>query len=488
MRASGAWAAPAAASIAGGVYVATMYPGLVGIGDTPKLQFVGSVLGTPHSPGYPLYVLLSWLFAHIPIGTIAYRVNLLSVASGAMAAGLFTLVLRELGCRPAIAFAGALAIAFGNLFWSQAILAEVYALNAALFAGVLFYLLRWSRTRAASDLRRAILVFALGLAHHLTLAMTAPALLAFTLVVDRRVVTPRIAAFAILACAAGLSSYAFIWIRTSQGAPFIEAHAQSIGDLVLIVTGRQFQRALSALTLRELVIDRVPLIASWIVSELRWLGVLLCAAGVAALWRHRRAHLLLLSGCAVLVTIFALDYKVFDVQVFLLIPMIACGLLAGVGLEAAAARLNGAIGPALLAVAALLVPAAQYRANVHNNNHHRHTFEMRYFAALFDALPDRSAIVTESYPVDSMIRYELIAERRGRGRRIELIDSEPAVVRRYLENGYKVFAFAEGRATLEFNGVTFEPLNLPLPAPTSGRHVADTEVPQLAFGLSAAVP
>jgi len=479
-------AAAASVGIAGGVYIATMYPGLVGIGDTPKLQFVGSVLGTPHSPGYPLYVVLSWVFAHIPIGTLAYRINLLSVVCGAIAAGLLTLVLREMGCRPLTAIAGALAISFGSLYWSQSILAEVYALNAVLFAGVLLFLFRWSRTRANRDLYCAIAFFAAGLAHHLTLAMTAPALLLFALAVDRRVVTPRIVVVTAVACALGLSCYGLIWLRTSESAAYLEARAQSVGDLVDIISGKQFHRVLFDFSLWEILKTRVPLVASWFAAELRWPGLLLILVALAGFWRERRAEIGLLLGAAGIVTFFALNYNVFDVQVFLLIPMMALGLIAALGLEVIARRFDVVGAPATLALAALLLPATQYRANIQQNNQRRHTFEMRYFEALFDRLPQHTAIVAESYPINNMVLYELIGEQRGRGRRVEIIHADAATIQRYLDNGYTVFAFSEARASLEFDGVSFVPVDLGLPVPHSHRHVADTEAPELAFGLSVA--
>ena len=57
------------------VYVATMYPGVSDIGDGTKFAFIGKVLGTPHAPGYPLYVVLSHLFSYVPWGTLAHRMN-----------------------------------------------------------------------------------------------------------------------------------------------------------------------------------------------------------------------------------------------------------------------------------------------------------------------------------------------------------------------------------------------------------------------------
>jgi hypothetical protein len=47
------------------VYVRTLYPGLTLHGDTPKFQYLGSVLGTAHPPGYPLYVLVSYCFSKL---------------------------------------------------------------------------------------------------------------------------------------------------------------------------------------------------------------------------------------------------------------------------------------------------------------------------------------------------------------------------------------------------------------------------------------
>jgi hypothetical protein len=236
------------------------------------------------------------------------------------------------------------------------------------------------------------------------------------------------------------------------------------------------------------VTARLPLIAHWLASELRWPGVSLAVIGAAALYRKQRREFGLLIGCFGLVTFFATNYDVFDVQVFLLIPMLVLGLIAAVGLEslARAVRWRGAAAAAAISLVALAVPAAQYRANIHHNNQRRHTYEMRFFGSLFDALPDGSAIVAESYTIDNMVLYELIGERRARGRRIELIKPDVPTIRRHLEHGDRVFAFAQARATLEFEGISFQPADLPLPMPSSGKHVADTEAPELAFGLAMA--
>src|SRR5690349_7641042 len=94
-RETGWVAAAALAALA--LYVRTLYPGLVGSGDTPELQFVGRVFGIPHTPGYPLYAVLAWLVAHVPLGGLAYRMNLSSAVCGALAVALVARIGMRLG-------------------------------------------------------------------------------------------------------------------------------------------------------------------------------------------------------------------------------------------------------------------------------------------------------------------------------------------------------------------------------------------------------
>src|SRR5919108_3423765 len=85
-RATGA-VAPFAAGLAllGGLalYGLTCAPGVQG-GDSGEFQFVGFILGIPHPPGYPLYALVGRLWTLLlPVGEVAYRMNLLSAVLAA---------------------------------------------------------------------------------------------------------------------------------------------------------------------------------------------------------------------------------------------------------------------------------------------------------------------------------------------------------------------------------------------------------------------
>src|SRR3954469_5525399 len=117
-----------------GVYLRTLFPGLGGGGDSAKFQYVGSVLGTPHPPGYPLYVFISFCFAQIPFGSLAWRINMMSAFFATVAAFGCFVALRCLGTRRAIAAGVALSLAFDYALWSFAVRAEVYSLTGALTA------------------------------------------------------------------------------------------------------------------------------------------------------------------------------------------------------------------------------------------------------------------------------------------------------------------------------------------------------------------
>ncbi|MFB0545727.1 MAG: DUF2723 domain-containing protein, partial [Anaerolineae bacterium] len=110
------------------LYLRTLAPSVAAIfDDSLEFQLVCYELGIAHPTGYPLYTLLGKLFTLIPLGDVAYRVNLMSAFFAALTVALLYLVARKIASRPPAVLA-ALSLAFSPVFWSQAIIAEVYTL------------------------------------------------------------------------------------------------------------------------------------------------------------------------------------------------------------------------------------------------------------------------------------------------------------------------------------------------------------------------
>lgn len=466
---SDVWGAGCVGLLAFAAYLRTLYPGLVGIGDTPKFQYIGVILGTPHNPGYPLYVMLSHLFSRLPWGTPAYRANLFSAVCAALAVALLYALARRLGCSRLAAGSAALGAAFGPVFWSQATLAEVYALAAALLLAVVVTLLAWGappapgRERRPALLLTAIGVCALASGHHLTIVMSAPALVLYALLSDvRAALRRRVLVGGLLLVLAGLAQYLFVLVRTRQGAPYLGSSARNLSELLDVMRGAQFAERLFAFDAASLASQRLPALASWVWAEFGTLGLALAGVGALALARRRWRELLLLLLGAAGVLAFALNYRVDDGEVFLIPAFMLLWPLAGVGaqalLEASLVRFPARAARAVLASLLLALPAWQFARHFQASDHSARTFEARYFEALFDALPEQAVVLAETYTVDQMVLYELFGAGYGARRRLRLVPRDAETVEVYARRGLPVVAFGRAQEELGEQGFRFRPL------------------------------
>lgn len=151
-------------------------PGTFYFEDSPELVACAQVLGNTHGPGYPLFMLAGKLAMLIPVGSPAFRINMLSSACGAgAAAGLGALaavfasrfVTEEIALLTGV-FA-ALTWGLSDTFWWQAVIGDKYA---AFYLA--FVVLAWAGyALAVSDGMRLVrwillasLASGLALAHH----------------------------------------------------------------------------------------------------------------------------------------------------------------------------------------------------------------------------------------------------------------------------------------------------------------------------------
>lgn len=216
------------------VYLSTAAP-TVTFWDSGELIAASYQLGISHQPGYPLYSITGRLFSLLPFGNIAYRLNLLSAFFSASSIFAVYLLLREIitdkGTTAVFVSALlALNLAFVKVFWSQAVVAEVYALNSLILVALVLAYLK-ALNGGLSPVRYMLLsglLFGLGLVNHESLILYLPALIITWLLVGpmpgRERVRAAIAgtAFIIL----GLSVYIYLPLRSSVN-PIID-----IGDPV----------------------------------------------------------------------------------------------------------------------------------------------------------------------------------------------------------------------------------------------------------------
>jgi len=348
----------AVAAFAGVLYVMTLAPTVLRYGgedtlDAPMLQAGVSVLGIGHPTGYPTYMMLTHLFTYLPVGDPAYRVNLASAAYGVAAVFLVYLVGLRLSRHAVAAAAGALAFGLSGVFWSQAVIAEVYTLEALLVALVLLVLLVWRDRRDDRHLLLAAFFVGLSLTHHLTSVLLVPASLAFVFVTDRRVFSRT----GLLLKGLGLSLLSllpilYLPVRAVMEAPLNEADPSTPWRLLLLVTGGSFLaesseegRRCDPSTLA--LADPSAKLGLFGEQLLGQLPVVLLAVGLLAaayLLLTDRALFVLLGtlaiGCIVQAAVY-LQLGIEDFYVFLIPAWLTLGLCVCVGLGALLRSVEG---------------------------------------------------------------------------------------------------------------------------------------------------
>ncbi len=149
--------------------------------DTGELAWGAACLGVTHPPGYPWLTMLGSLFARLPAGDYAFRLNLMSSVFGAASitaafAGTRMLAARlRLPAWPA-ALAAAIALSVSRTLWWQAGIGEKYTASLALMAFALLALLKAWLDRKPERLPGAAFLCGLALSHHMHGLYLLPAL------------------------------------------------------------------------------------------------------------------------------------------------------------------------------------------------------------------------------------------------------------------------------------------------------------------------
>lgn len=320
--------------------------------DPAMLQAEVAVLGIGHPSGYPTYMLLTHLFTYLPFGDAAYGANLASAVYGACAVvGIYAVGLRLSGGAVAAAV-GALALGVSPLFWSQAVIAEVYTLNALFISAVVYVLLLWRDRRNDRYLLLAAFLMGLSMTHHLTSGLLIPAGLTFVFLVDRkklrrtRLLTDGLKLFVL-----GLLPYAYLPIRAAMEAPLNEADPSSPGRFLLLVTGGSYLLKLitdletgaapgsdevpsRSQPILQDVADRLTVYGDYLYGEFPLLLMLAGLLGALYLARTDRPAAALLGIAFSGWLVHAITYGVEDYYVFLIPAYVILSLFVAVGVGA----------------------------------------------------------------------------------------------------------------------------------------------------------
>jgi hypothetical protein len=296
--------------------------------DSGELQIAAFTLGIPHPPGYPLFTMLGWLFAQIPIGSPFTRISFLSVIASTATLLLVSLTVQILSAKlgeaggsgedtripkwSGILFGLAAAFALGTstTFWAQATTTNIRSLTAfftalMIFALALLYSQESRELKPTAPAGPVLCVFAcalgFGVGHHASLVFIGAimSLLALIIVMQRKV-PARMLIPAGLCLIATQAVWLYLPLRDAAGARFAPGNLTTIGGLLFHIFARGFAGDMLAFASPEFLFDRLAILPTLFQFEfsIPILGFMLLGT-LALLVRRRSIDIVLVVAFAV---------------------------------------------------------------------------------------------------------------------------------------------------------------------------------------------
>jgi tetratricopeptide (TPR) repeat protein len=283
-----------------GIYLFTLCPTIYWE-DSAAFSSVHSLLGIPHSPGFPIYVLMGRLFSLFPIANAAFLSNLMSAFWGSLSLVVLFLLISSFNrndedeSKPYnlvyvfSSIAGVLFLAFTSSFWLQTVRAEVYTLNMFFTVILISLAIKWADDDSFLNSFKVFvlfsLVFGLSLANHPLLIVTlTPAFLLYFLMTDaRHFLIPRRLIPGMFFFLLGMSIYLYLPIRAGLSPAVNWGNPHTLSGLISYLL-RTSQPAVASTAVGFPYLQRLGFNLSFPVIQFGlaffWLGV------VGALWLY----------------------------------------------------------------------------------------------------------------------------------------------------------------------------------------------------------
>lgn len=386
-------------------YGCTLAPGLTWAHqgtDGGDLATAAAVLGVAHPTGYPTYVLLARLFQVLPVGEVAFRTNLLSAWCALLAALCVYGMVRALnsgsrGYHLAAAGLAALVCGLAPVFWSQAIITEVYSLNA-LFFGLLLLFAAQDEAAPGWSGRGQGFVAGLALGNHLTIGIAVVAWLTHSALAAPRGTRWVVVRQRFVWVGVGALIYLYLPLRAIAHPPINWGNPHTWEGFWWVVSAQPYRHLVSGLP-PEMLSGRLLAWSGLLVQQFGVVGVvagfigllygeLPCARARRVVWW--------LAGLAVAYSLFAITYHTGDSYAYLIPVYMIFATWIGMGVAALAKLAHRWQTYAPLAVAGTLailllweVPATAASVDASDDS-----VAAAYAAEVFEVVPHGALILT----------------------------------------------------------------------------------------------
>lgn len=264
--------------------------------DGADFMIAAATNGVAHPTGYPTYLILARLFQLIPIGSLAFRTNLLSAVTMLLAAVVIFEIIRQ-AAKEAPAYVpllGGLSFGLAPLIWSQALITEVYGLHTLCIV-LLLWLSQLDQPAKKHHILGGILA-GLSLGNHITTIFILPYWLlrpilekqADETLADRfKLHLPSLLQKIVWLSTSTVAIYATIFWRARSGSPVNWGYAVDFSGFWWLVSGQYYQVNLDFSNLATLFGPFANNLRTF-VSQFNWLLLFLGLSGAEYAWNKAR--------------------------------------------------------------------------------------------------------------------------------------------------------------------------------------------------------
>jgi hypothetical protein len=216
------------------MYLLTLEHKVVG-GDTTwyALQLPQMQVLVP--TGYPTFSLIGKLMSMIPIGDLAYRLNLISAIFGALTILFLFLAINKLTKNEIISLASSLSFAFLLTFWSLSVRLEFDTLNSFFIILIIFAAFLFNESKLRRHLYFFFFCLGLSLTNHPIALFVMPAFLLYIIIINPKIFKSfKVISLSILFLILPMILYIYIPIRSLQG----YGTANTLEKFIYYITGR----------------------------------------------------------------------------------------------------------------------------------------------------------------------------------------------------------------------------------------------------------
>ena len=161
------------------VYITTLAP-TVQWGDYGGFQTRATIGELELHPfGHPLWNVLAFAWAKLPIGDHAFRINLSSAVYASIALVIIYFGVQHLTQSVPISLLTILALGISHLYWTYAVMPKAYALTLVLLSAGILLCLQWNERQTAWRVVVTGVLLGLGVMNHLIVLTALPAFVIF---------------------------------------------------------------------------------------------------------------------------------------------------------------------------------------------------------------------------------------------------------------------------------------------------------------------